>query len=40
MDEKYVGTCENCGGWLIHIHSESKIVCDTCNYEENVSTND
>lgn len=33
LDDK-VGTCPECGGWLIYIHALNEIVCDTCEYTE------
>lgn len=29
-----VGTCKECGGILLYIHSLNEIICDTCDYEK------
>jgi primosomal protein N' len=33
MDDR-IGTCPECGGWLIYIQALNEIVCDTCEYKE------
>ena len=34
MDIEKYAVCSICGGWLIYIESENKMICDTCEYEK------